>query len=322
MSEDNSSVGSDSSGSADSAAADVGSNEPASQSGDGSASAEVSTASDAVAAAVAKIKIKGIDGAEKEYTPDEINAIVKRARDIESGAHQKMSKSAQQMKALSAFVDELRSNPINALRKIGHDPDSLSEQHLASRLEELSIPEDQRRLKSLERENEILKEQFEARERAAAEQKNEAVVNAARERHLANFSTALAAVGMTVDPAAAEDRPYFEAMASIILANRQEIARGREIGVDVPTVSIEDAARQVLNAEIRRASRALSPLKGEELVKALGDRVATELKVAKLPTQPGGRNPVAKLNEALGVGQHTRKVERKMTQEEFRNSFR
>lgn len=256
----------------------------------------------AAAAEEIRLKLRGLDGAEKEYTPKEIEAMIQNAKKIELAAHKRSEKSAVQLKSMTEFVERLRHDPLGALRLIGHDPDSLAERHLAARLEEMSTPEEVRREKQLARENEILKRQIEESRTAEESKRSQAAADAAKSKYYEDFGAALTAAGLPVKVGDANDDEYFQAMARIVLRNREERRRAAEIGIEdsVPVVTYEQAARQVIEQAIARANRVLGSKKGPELTTATADHLAAALKGGDLPKKPHGKAAVSRLNEAMG----------------------
>lgn len=120
-----------------------------------------------------------INGQEQEFdlsNDDHIEKLKEMAQKGE-GADQKFQEAAKLRKQMEAFVSLMKDNPIEALKRLGHDPDSLAERHMEERIKEMQkSPEQvereklQKELDDLRKEREQIElEKQEAERRAAQE---------------------------------------------------------------------------------------------------------------------------------------------------------
>jgi len=127
-------------------------------------------------AAVEEIKRRmtlKIHGEERELnldSDDDLELLRQMAQKGE-GADSKFQEAAQMRKQMEALANLLQEDPMEAMRRIGHDPEELAQKYVEQRLEDMKLSPEQKRIKELEtklKAEEDAKEEL-ARERAAAE---------------------------------------------------------------------------------------------------------------------------------------------------------
>lgn len=88
-------------------------------------------------------------------------------------ADSKFQEAAGLKKQMQAFVQLMQQDPIQALQKLGHDPDKIAEMHMQKRIEEMQKSPEQKAQEKLQKELEELKAEKERlqKEKFDAEQK-------------------------------------------------------------------------------------------------------------------------------------------------------
>jgi hypothetical protein len=121
-----------------------------------------------------------INGVEEEFdlgNDDHIERLKEMAQKGE-GADRKFQEAAALRKQMEAFVQLMQDNPIEALKRIGHDPDALAEKHMQARIDEMQKSPEQLEREALQKELEDLRKERERIEQEKVQAERQAAQEA------------------------------------------------------------------------------------------------------------------------------------------------
>lgn len=96
-----------------------------------------------------KLKIRG-EERELDLSNDDDIALLQEMAQKGEGADSKFQEAATMRKQMEKLADLLQKNPMEALKRIGHDPEELAQKYVERRLEEMKLSPEQKRIKELE----------------------------------------------------------------------------------------------------------------------------------------------------------------------------
>lgn len=217
----------------------------------------------AQAAEVKKWKLKAQDK-EIELTEQE---LVRRAQ-LGLGADAKFQEAAQMRKSAEALFEALRSNPLEVLTnpQLGLNFRELAEQYLAGELQNEMLSPEQRELKQLREWREKQEAEAEARRQsemtAAQQQEFQRHMERAAKEYDTKISEVLADSGLP--------------KTAYTVKRVAELLKGAlQKGYDLDVRTAVDMVRETYNGDFRSM---FGGLKGESLVKFLGDDVLREIR--------------------------------------------
>jgi len=130
-----------------------------------------------------KLKVYGKE-VEKELDLSDDEAITRELQ--KSAAFDHMSQEFSGFKKqVNAFMEQLQSNPIGVLQKMGYDVDSIAEEHLSKQLEEMNLDPVEKEKREMQRQLEEYKQQLEEQENA----RREAEIEQMRNQYAAEIET-------------------------------------------------------------------------------------------------------------------------------------
>lgn len=130
-----------------------------------------------------KLKVYGKE-VEKELDLSDDAAVTRELQ--KSAAFDHMSQEFSQFKKqVNTFMEQLQSNPISVLQKMGYDVDSIAEEHLSKQLEEMNLDPVEKEKREMQRQLEEYKQQLEEQENA----RREAEIEQMRNQYAAEIET-------------------------------------------------------------------------------------------------------------------------------------
>lgn len=239
------------------------------------------------------VKINGKEETLDLSDPD-IRERVKAEYQISKVGREEMRRAKEALKKIEAFEQGAKQNPIEALKQMGvseDDAEKVFEKWYLERREQEAMPEEQKRLKALEKENLTLKEQ----QQLQKQQEENARIQQIKDQMRHRFETSIVQA-VSADPSLDPKDP--ETFAGII----KHIALAEEHGyVDqngYPLLSPEEAIafhKEDLKAQRAKALEKASiqeviDVLGPERVKAIRAYVISEMQ-GKSPVIPRDKNP-------------------------------
>lgn len=100
-----------------------------------------------------------INGEDQEFdlsSDDDVERLKEFAQKGE-GADQKFQEAAKMRKQMESFAKLMQENPIEALKRLGHDPDKIAEMHMEQRIAEMQKSPDQIEREKLQKELEEIR---------------------------------------------------------------------------------------------------------------------------------------------------------------------
>src|SRR5271165_3687465 len=96
-------------------------------------------------AEIRRLKLK-LDGADIELSEDEVVQLAQ----LSAGAQKRFMEASQSRKQTEDLLQFLKTNPIEAMRRLGLDPRKISEEHLVSELKKEAESPEQKRIREAE----------------------------------------------------------------------------------------------------------------------------------------------------------------------------
>lgn len=228
----------------------------------------------AVAEAVRKHKLK-VNGKEMELEEPE---VLRRAQ-LAEAAEQKFQEAAKARREAAQVLEMLKQNPLAVLTKLGINTREFSEKYLAGELQKEMLTPEQRELMELrDFRSQQEKAQQEA-QRVAQEQAQQREFAALQERAAKEYDTKITEVLTQTN---LPKTPETVKRVAGLLKNALE--KGYEL--DVPTAV--DMVKQGYMGDVQSL---LAGLKGEHLVKMLGDSLLKEIRQYDLARIKAKLNP-------------------------------
>lgn len=231
-----------------------------------------------------KFRLK-IDGEEIEEELDDHEITVRLQK--ERAAAKRFEEAARRTKEINAILAKAKEDPAGFLQEFGVDPDEFAKSRLDAEIERLKKTPEQLQMEEYERRI----SEFEAREMQAREAEEraqrEAYQKQVTEQVHAEFLEALDSLGY--EDKGFERTVLLPLMAEIALANEQ-------FGVGLSPAQLAREAERRLNTI---AQKPLKTLKGEKLLKFVGEDAAKEIMRASLSRRrASANNPLPQPREA------------------------
>lgn len=214
-----------------------------------------------------------VDGQEieEELSDDEIRVRLQKAHAVDK----RFAEVANQRKQIEAALAQLKTDPAKALKEIaGLDLDEWAEKRILERYQEAMLPEAEREKAEMQRKLAEYERQFEEQKTAAERQKAEAYEQQVFEQTEQEFISAVEQLGY--------DKGFSRTVLVPMMAEIAEAAL--DYGVELTPSQMATEANKRLETIHRRQ---VQGLKGEALLKYLGDDVVTEAIRAKLAATKG-----------------------------------
>lgn len=210
-----------------------------------------------------KLKVNGKEIEEEIDFNDE-----DRLREILQKGHaadSKFQEAANLRKQMEQFVQLMQSDPIRALRELGHDPDDIAEKHMKHRLEEMQLSPEQRRVNEL---NAKL-EKMEAEKKALEEEKLQEQQSRAQQEYERQLDKEMTEA---LESSTLPKSPYVvKRIAETMMAALDSAEEGQEIRVADVLPHVEKS----IKSEIQQMFGALP---GDVIEKILGDNVTSKMR--------------------------------------------
>jgi hypothetical protein len=231
------------------------------------------------------LKVDGQD-IEEELSDDEIRVRLQKAHAVDK----RFAEVANQRKQIEEALKTLKSDPAKALKEIaGLDLDEWAEQRILERYQEAMMPEAEREKAEMQRKLADYERQFEEQKTAAESARQQAYEQQVFEKTEQEFISAVDQLGY--------DKGFSRTVLVPMMAEIAESAL--DYGVELTPSQMAAEANKRLETIHRRQ---VQGLKGEQLLRYLGDDVVTEAIRAKLaatkgavaapqPTPPPARKP-------------------------------
>lgn len=219
------------------------------------------------------LKVDGQD-IEEELSDDEIRVRLQKAHAVDK----RFAEVANQRKQIEAALNQLKTDPAKALKEIaGLDLDEWAEKRILERYQEAMLPQEEREKAELQKKLAEYERQFEEQKTAAEQAKQQAYEQQVFEKTEAEFIEAVETLGY--------DKGFSRTVLVPMMAEIAESAL--DYGVELTPSQMAAEANKRLETIHRRQ---VQGLKGEQLLRYLGDDVVTEAIRAKLAAT---RGPVA-----------------------------
>lgn len=214
-----------------------------------------------------------VDGQEieEELSDDEIRVRLQKAHAVDK----RFAEVANQRKQIEAALNQLKTDPAKALKEIaGLDLDEWAEKRILERYQEAMLPEAEREKAEMQRKLAEYERQFEEQKTAAERQKAEAYEQQVFEQTEQEFISAVEQLGY--------DKGFSRTVLVPMMAEIAEAAL--DYGVELTPSQMATEANKRLETIHRRQ---VQGLRGEALLRYLGDDVVTEAIRAKLAATKG-----------------------------------
>lgn len=214
-----------------------------------------------------------VDGQEieEELSDDEIRVRLQKAHAVDK----RFAEVANQRKQIEAALNMLKTDPAKALKEIaGLDLDEWAEKRILERYQEAMLPEAEREKAEMQKKLAEYERQFEEQKTAAERQKTEAYEQQVFEQTEQEFIQAVEQLGY--------DKGFSRTVLVPMMAEIAEAAL--DYGVELTPSQMASEANKRLETIHRRQ---VQGLKGDALLKYLGDDVVTEAIRAKLAATKG-----------------------------------
>ena len=214
-----------------------------------------------------------VDGQEieEELSDDEIRVRLQKAHAVDK----RFAEVANQRKQIEAALNQLKTDPAKALKEIaGLDLDEWAEKRILERYQEAMLPEAEREKAEMQRKLAEYERQFEEQKTTAERQKAEAYEQQVFEQTEKEFISAVEQLGY--------DKGFSRTVLVPMMAEIAEAAL--DYGVELTPSQMAGEANKRLETIHRRQ---VQGLRGEALLRYLGDDVVTEAIRAKLAATKG-----------------------------------
>lgn len=214
-----------------------------------------------------------VDGQEieEELSDDDIRVRLQKAHAVDK----RFAEVANQRKQIEAALSQLKNDPAKALKEIaGLDLDEWAEKRILERYQEAMLPEAEREKAEMQRKLADYERQFEEQKTSAEKQKADAYEQQVFEQTEQDFISAVEQLGY--------DKGFSRTVLVPMMAEIAESAL--DYGVELTPSQMAGEANKRLETIHRRQ---VQGLKGEQLLKYLGDDVVTEAIRAKLAATKG-----------------------------------
>jgi hypothetical protein len=241
-----------------------------------------------------------IDGEVIEYDYSDRERL-KRDLQRRFGAEKRMAEAAKIREQAESFVESLKANPVAALSQLGIDVRGMSEGYLKQQIEQEMLKEQDPARWQLEQERQKLEqERAEVEKYKQAEQQRqfEAAKKHAAQTLEKKFMEALNLGGLPKTPFTVKR-----------MAEYQKQARAN--GYDLDTAELAELVRNDFTKDIRET---LGNADGAQLLKLLGDELATKLREADVARF---QRPTAAPIQGRPSGERRDKAPKRMTIQEF-----
>lgn len=216
------------------------------------------------------LRVDGQD-IEEELSDDEIRVRLQKAHAVDK----RFAEVASQRKQIEAALNQLKTDPAKALKEIaGLDLDEWAEKRILERYQEAMMPEAEREKAEMQRKLADYERQFEEQKTTAERQKAEAYEQQVFEQTEKEFISAVEQLGY--------DKGFSRTVLVPMMAEIAEAAL--DYGVELTPSQMAGEANKRLETIHRRQ---VQGLKGEQLLRYLGDDVVTEAIRAKLAATKG-----------------------------------
>jgi hypothetical protein len=216
------------------------------------------------------LKVDGQD-IEEELSDDEIRVRLQKAHAVDK----RFAEVANQRKQIEAALNQLKTDPAKALKEIaGLDLDEWAEKRILERYQEAMLPEAEREKAEMQRKLADYERQFEEQKTAAETAKQQAYEQQVFEKTEQEFISAVEQLGY--------DKGFSRTVLVPMMAEIAESAL--DYGVELTPSQMASEANKRLETIHRRQ---VQGLKGDQLLRYLGDDVVTEAIRAKLSATRG-----------------------------------
>lgn len=216
------------------------------------------------------LKVDGQD-IEEELSDDDIRVRLQKSHAVDK----RFAEVANQRKQIEAALSQLKNDPAKALKEIaGLDLDEWAEKRILERYQEAMMPEAEREKAEMQRKLADYERQFEEQKTSAEKQKADAYEQQVFEQTEQDFIQAVETLGY--------DKGFSRTVLVPMMAEIAESAL--DYGVELTPAQMASEANKRLETIHRRQ---VQGLKGEQLLKYLGDDVVTEAIRAKLAATRG-----------------------------------
>lgn len=220
-----------------------------------------------------------VDGEVKKMTLREAQKYAS----LGNAAYKKMSEAAQLRKEAEAAIHMLKSNPREALSRLGIDPEEFAEMTLAEKIKVASMSDEQRKLA----EYEARLKKYEEQEMQAEEEKKTQAEREEEARHAAEFDKEITEA---FKKSGLPKKPFYVTQIAHVL-NQAAVQ-----GIDLQPDHAADIVRTRVESEIKDIAQALDIEKlrailGKDLIRKILD---VEVKSVAGKHQATESSPVAK----------------------------
>ena len=217
-----------------------------------------------------QLKVDGQD-IEEELSDDDIRVRLQKSHAVDK----RFAEVANQRKQIEAALSQLKNDPAKALKEIaGLDLDEWAEKRILERYQEAMMPEAEREKAEMQRKLADYERQFEEQKTSAESAKQQAYEQQVFEKTEQDFIQAVETLGY--------DKGFSRTVLVPMMAEIAESAL--DYGVELTPSQMASEANKRLETIHRRQ---VQGLKGEQLLKYLGDDVVTEAIRAKLAATRG-----------------------------------
>jgi hypothetical protein len=216
------------------------------------------------------LKVDGQD-IEEELSDDDIRVRLQKSHAVDK----RFAEVANQRKQIEAALSQLKNDPAKALKEIaGLDLDEWAEKRILERYQEAMLPEAEREKAEMQKKLADYERQFEEQKTAAESAKQQAYEQQVFEKTEQEFIQAVETLGY--------DKGFSRTVLVPMMAEIAESAL--DYGVELTPSQMASEANKRLETIHRRQ---VQGLKGEQLLRYLGDDVVTEAIRAKLAATRG-----------------------------------
>ena len=217
-----------------------------------------------------QLKVDGQD-IEEELSDDDIRVRLQKAHAVDK----RFAEVASQRKAIEEALKTIKTDPAKALKEIaGLDLDEWAEKRILERYQEAMMPEAEREKAEMQRKLADYERQFEEQKTAAETARQQAYEQQVFEKTEQEFISAVEQLGY--------DKGFSRTVLVPMMAEIAESAL--DYGVELTPSQMASEANKRLETIHRRQ---VQGLKGEQLLRYLGDDVVTEAIRAKLSATRG-----------------------------------
>ena len=217
-----------------------------------------------------QLKVDGQD-IEEELSDDDVRVRLQKAHAVDK----RFQEVASQRKAIEEALKTIKTDPAKALKEIaGLDLDEWAEKRILERYQEAMLPEAEREKAEMQRKLADYERQFEEQKTAAETAKQQAYEQQVFEKTEQEFISAVEQLGY--------DKGFSRTVLVPMMAEIAEAAL--DYGVELTPSQMASEANKRLETIHRRQ---VQGLKGDQLLRYLGDDVVTEAIRAKLSATRG-----------------------------------